>query len=167
VARRAWLDLMLGQPARAQQRLDELRAQHPIEHAEDRALVDRVRAQIRLACGDAAGTLQILAPYGDAPNAETWALILALRLQARAALGQFVAGDLERASADLGAKRLPALDGLVLQLALIEALAAAGDPAGAERQRELGRTARDRMAASLAGWPQQRSALLARFAALG
>src|SRR5215467_3070952 len=50
--KRAWLDVVIGQPAQALARLAELEAASAVEQPEDRTAIASVRAQAQLASGD-------------------------------------------------------------------------------------------------------------------
>lgn len=159
-ARRAWIEVLAGQPAAALQRLDAL---DKVETPEDLAVIDRVRAQAHLELGAAPAALALLAPYGQAATLEAWAQILALRLIIATECGAGDEADLERAHVDLQNRCLPALEGLWLRRAYAAALAGAGRIEAARSERERYSAERTRLAATLAGWPERQASFLARF----
>lgn len=162
----AWLEVLLGEPGLALARLDEVDASGDPVPAEDAAAIQRVRAQARLALGQPLRALEILDAFDGAPTQEVWALMLALRLQARAqADGTAAPADITRAFAELSDNRLPALESLVLRLALVDVLRTSGRQDDADEQ---GRLAHDRalqLDASLQAWPDHQRAFRRRFAA--
>lgn len=163
IARRAWLDVIDGVPQRALDRIATLAAEGPVEQLEDAVNLDRVEALARLARGDAQAALNVALRHDGAPTIEVWALLLAVRLRAQCQLGKVIDADLDRARREVGDPRLPALEGLVLRRALIEALAAADRQADAAAQRTPYEAQRLRMAASLDATPERRAAFLAAF----
>jgi hypothetical protein len=134
--RRAWLDLLGGDPALALSRLDALVAGEALR-PEDEAALARVRAQALLAQGRHDAALACLSGFDGAPTQEVWILMLALRLRARSMLGLLDTADLARAEAELLDRRTPALESLALRQALIDGLHRRGDSPGAARQRAL------------------------------
>lgn len=154
--RRAWLDVLLGQPAVALRRLDEL-ATSEINQVEDQAALARVRAEAWLTLGDAQAALAILAPFDGAPTQEVWTLMLALRLRAQCLAGTVAEADVARAHAELLDSRTSALESLVLRRALAEALAANGHSAAAQVQQAQLRHHLQQLAATLAEAPEQRA----------
>jgi hypothetical protein len=165
VSHRAWLELESGEPALALARLDEVQASGDPVPAEDFAAIQRVRAQAQLALGQPRQAIETLAGFDSAPTQEVWALMLALRLQARQqAQGSASAADLERALAELSDDCLPALEGLVLRRALASALRGAGRSAESDEQFRLVAAQRARLAASLQDWPERQRAFLVRLA---
>jgi ATP/maltotriose-dependent transcriptional regulator MalT len=165
LVRRAWLDQLTGEPARALERIDALLAEGPVEHAEDAAGLARVRAQALLDLGQPEAALAVLADYDGAPTREVWAQMLAQRLQIGVALGHAVAADVERARQEVGDRRLPALEGLILSRRLVATLNALGER---DEAVALGRShdaTRTRLAVSLEAWPAVRDSFLRRFPA--
>ena len=165
VSHRAWVELESGAPARALALLDEVQASGDPVPAEDLAAMQRVRAQAQLALGQPLQALGTLAGFDGAPTQEVWALMLALRLRAQQQAQQAAAAaDLARALAELADARLPALEGLVLRQALAESLRRAGRSGEACEQAALAAAERERLAASLRGWPERQLAFRERFA---
>ncbi|WP_280151600.1 AAA family ATPase [Piscinibacter sp. XHJ-5] len=162
-ARSAWLDTLQG---RSEAALDRLDALGTVETAEDRAVMDRVRAQARFDLGDASGALDVLAAYDHAPTLEAWTQMLALRLQAQVTLDRIDERDLQRAEADLKDPCLPALEGLWLRRVFAHALAVAGRADAARDHGERYGRERARLAESLRDWPALRASFLARSAPL-
>src|SRR6185295_9114244 len=68
--KRAWLDAITGEPARALARLTELETAGRIEQSEDLAAIARVRAQAQLLAHDATATRATLSTFSSAPTAE-------------------------------------------------------------------------------------------------
>jgi hypothetical protein len=163
--KRAWLDAITGEPARALARLAELETAGRIEQSEDLAAIARVRAQAQLLAHDAAAARATLSTFSSAPTAEVWALILALRLRAGMALGSVAPDDLEQAQSELGSDGLPRLEGLELAAATADALHALGQAPAAEKLRERIRTACTAMVATLAKWPDRQRVFRACFPA--
>jgi DNA-binding winged helix-turn-helix (wHTH) protein/tetratricopeptide (TPR) repeat protein len=164
VVNRAWVDVLAGKPARALAHLDEVEASGDPVPAEDVAGMLRVRAQAQLALGQPHDALATLAACDGAPTQETWALMLALRLQARQrAHGTAAPADLARALVELADDRLPALESLVLRQALVQALQAAGRATEADEQAKLAAHHRARLSASLQAWPDRQRDFLHRF----
>jgi hypothetical protein len=116
---------------------------------------------------DAAGAATTLAAFDGAPTAETWALMLALRLRAQTQLQAIDATDLARAEQELAGRSLPALESLVLLCDLAAALAAAGRTEEAQARRARAQALRERLTQSLAAVPERQRAFVAnrRFAA--
>jgi DNA-binding winged helix-turn-helix (wHTH) protein/tetratricopeptide (TPR) repeat protein len=162
-ARRAWLDTLERRPREALARLDALGV---VESPEDDAVIDRVRAQAWFELGEARRTLEILAPYDNAPTLEAWTQILALRLRAALRLDCVAESDLQRAEADLQDRCLPALEGLWLRREYVCALSAAGRVDTARPQLERYGRDRERLAATLGDWPKRRKSFLALFSRL-
>lgn len=162
--RLGWLRLAGGDAAGALAAVDSASSQGPVEHLEDLAGLDRVRAQAQFALGDAAGALATLAGHDGAPTLEVWALMLALRLDAGRALGTDTAPDVKRALAVVGDRRLPALEGLVLQRSLVHALRVLARAAEAQAHAQRHAQRLEAVAHSLAGQPARAQALLQRFA---
>lgn len=154
--RRAWLDVLAGQPALALRRLDAL-ATGQVNQVEDQAALARVRAHAWLALGDPQAALRLLAPFDGAPTQEVWTLMLALRLRAQCAAGAVADTDIQRAQADLLDSRTPALESLVLRRALADALLALGRQGAAAAQQALLLQHAQQLAATLAGAPAQRA----------
>ena len=96
-----------------------------------------------------------LAGFDDAPTAEVWALMLALRLQAGVVLGEVASADLERAADELRSNRLPPLEGVVLAAVAAEAYQAVGRTDAAAALREHVRSRCDALAATLASLPER------------
>jgi predicted ATPase/DNA-binding winged helix-turn-helix (wHTH) protein len=165
VSHQAWVEVESGDPAGALARLDEVLASGDPVPAEDFANLQRVRAQAQLALGQPQQALDTLASFDGAPTQEVWALMLALRLQAQQHAGGAASEvDLARAQVELDDQRLPALEGLLLRLALAQALRAAGRRAEADDQTRRATDERARLAASLQDRPERQRALLSRFA---
>jgi DNA-binding winged helix-turn-helix (wHTH) protein/tetratricopeptide (TPR) repeat protein len=162
-ARSAWLDALEGRPRDALARLNALGT---VETAEDQAVIDRVRAQARFDLGDAAGALDVLASYDQAPTLEAWTQMLALRLEAQRSLQRIAERDLQRAESDLRDACLPALEGLWLRRSFVRALQAVGSAEAARDHGERYAHERERVAASLQEWPVLRASFLARLAPL-
>lgn len=162
-ARSAWLDTLEGRAQAALARLDALGT---VETAEDQAVIDRVRAQARFDLGDAAGALDVLAAYDQAPTLEAWTQMLALRLDAQRSLQRIADGDLQRAESDLQDRCLPALEGLWLRRSFVRALEAAGSADAARDHGERYGRERERLAASLQEWPALRASFLERLGPL-
>jgi DNA-binding winged helix-turn-helix (wHTH) protein/tetratricopeptide (TPR) repeat protein len=163
LVRRAALDVLEGRPEAALACINAVLAAGPIEHLEDTAGLARVRAEAWLALGDAQAALAALASFDSAPTVEVWAQMLALRLRAQVQLGVLNAVDLAAAQASVLDQRLPALEGLLLRLALVQALRADGQFEAATLQGERALRERDRLLATLAAWPQRQHALSVRF----
>jgi hypothetical protein len=160
--RRVWLLLAEGDIAGAQAQVAEIDAHGEIGVEEDRVRFAHVRAEVRLARGDAAAALAVLAPFDGAPTIECWALMLALRLRAADAAAPSLEADLALARAQLADRRLPALESLLLRRALVDALARRGLPAVVEREAAL--ALRQRLVDSLGDDPDRRRRFLERFA---
>jgi predicted ATPase len=160
ILKRAWLDTLTGLPAQALARLADLETASTVEQPEDLAAIARVRAQAQLALDDASGALATLAGYDGAPTVEVWVLMLALRLRAATARRSLGQADLDRAQTELSSERLPHLEGVVLAGALADALAASKRKTEAEALRAVVRSRRDRLAASLAKWPERQRRFL-------
>jgi DNA-binding winged helix-turn-helix (wHTH) protein/tetratricopeptide (TPR) repeat protein len=163
--KRAWLDAIAGQPARALARLAEIEAAEPVEQPEDRAAIARVRAQAHLLLGDAAAARMALAAFTSAPTAEVWTLMLALRLRAGLALRSVALADLALAQEELRSDRLPRLEGVVLAAATADALRSVGKLNEVEALRARVGSSVAALADSLARWPDRQKRFLASFPA--
>jgi hypothetical protein len=86
--RRTGLLLARGELQAAREQIEEIVARGEIGPDEDRARLDLVRGQAALLGGDPAGALAQVSAYDGAATLECWAMMLALRLQAHAALAQ-------------------------------------------------------------------------------
>jgi DNA-binding SARP family transcriptional activator/tetratricopeptide (TPR) repeat protein len=135
-AKRAWCELLRGEPAAAMARLEHLGPVDGMTMPEAADVRRHVEASARLALGDAPGALALLADPGRSSTEESKALQWAARLRAEAALGG-VAADTRTAVEALLADdaRLPALEALALRQALAQALRETGDPAARAESR--------------------------------
>jgi DNA-binding SARP family transcriptional activator len=167
--KRAWLEVMQDRPQDALARLASLDQGPAVQQVEDKASLARLRALALAATGNAAAAYGLLAPFDQAPTAETWALMLAQRLrcgtQAGVAAPEAVRADIARSRADLASAQMPALEALTLRDAVAAALAALGDAAGAAAERAAATALLARLSASLHAWPEQAQRLRHRFAA--
>jgi DNA-binding SARP family transcriptional activator/tetratricopeptide (TPR) repeat protein len=141
-AKQAWCELLRGEPAAALARLQALGPVESMTMLEALDVRRHVEAAARLALGDGAGALALVADPARSSTEESKALQWAVRLRAEAALGGLAPdtrGAVEVLLADEA--RLPALEALALRQALAQALQAAGEPgaaaavAGAEARR--------------------------------
>jgi DNA-binding winged helix-turn-helix (wHTH) protein len=166
VLHRAWLQLVQGDANTALAMLDGLNgADEPLQE-EDLAGLARVRAQARLALGDPAGAIDVLAPFDGAPTQEAWALMLALRLRAQIETGAVVATDVARAHAELADVRRPALESILLRGALVAALDHGGQADLAYAEARLLARERERLLASFDGTPVTRAMVASNASAL-
>jgi len=157
---RAFLESFAGDSAAARAALAEVGDAAALEQPQDRATLALRMAEVQLAEGNAEAALASLAPWrDDVPNVELLALTWAVRLRAQHALGRVDSADWQQARQALDAGTMPALEALALQRALC---LTAPD---AEDARWLARRvveATQRLADSLADWPEQRARFLAQ-----
>ncbi|NRF70312.1 AAA family ATPase [Aquincola sp. S2] len=158
----AFLETRAGNPVLSRHLLAEVRLRATLEEPQDRATLALREAELQLAEGDARAALASLEPWRDAvPNVELLALIWAVRLAAQQRLGEVAQADWQQARAALEAGRMPALEALELQRAL---LASAALPHDAQALAASVQQTTARLADSLADWPDHRARFLARLA---
>jgi predicted ATPase/DNA-binding winged helix-turn-helix (wHTH) protein len=161
--KRAWLDVVNGAHALALARLADLEAAGGVEQPEDLTAIARVRAQAQLAMGDAAAARTTLRAFNEAPTAEVWTLLLALRLRAGIALRAVEPADIELAQRELRSDRLPQVEGVVLAAALADALSALGQAQAAVSLRAGLESKRAALVESLARSPERQRIFAAGF----
>ena len=156
---RAFLELFAGDAVAARAALAQAGAAAAMQQPQDRAGHALREAEVLLLEGQPDAAIVLLEPWrGEMPNVELQAQFWIVRLRAGHALGSVAPADWAQARAALAGGTMPPLEALELRRALL--LAAPGASEAEALGAEVG-TAIDRMAQSLAGWPEHQRRFLA------
>ena len=156
---RVFLESFAGNAAAARAALAQAGDAAAIQQPQDRAARALREAEVLLLEGQPGAAIALLEPWrGEMPNVELQAQSWIVRLRAGHALGGVAPADWAQARAALAGGTIPPLEALELRRALL--LAAPGRSEAEALGAEVG-DAIDRMAQSLAGWPEHQRRFLA------